>query len=323
MRQFFYTGNPWKITCALAVAFAIFVAGPVHATLVNTLTVEGSAKAGTNTPQTYGPTSDANFVSESASDSASPNSQADANSWGNSNGVYRASAFSQEYAHSNAVFERELKITNNSGSAQQYSLDAYIFGGFMAVSNPANSDTGSARYDLSISKEGASGDLFASDASLDQDGTVVPGGTTLNDATTTNFGSSSVYSWSGTQVTGINLGILAPLEMMTILFNIEVWADAAFGVEEEANCSTNGGGEAESSALGEFSNNCFAQVALGDPNDLSGTLGTPLPAGAMFNVNGTNVPEPGSLALAGLALAVFRFRTRLQDASDETAKPDT
>lgn len=312
--------NNMRILVASLLAIGAFSATSAQA---DVLVASGSASAGTTL--TFGPTTGTSYVNDGRNVSDSAGSSASAYAWGNDHGTYRADSSGEGTFNSTATFHRTLEVINGNAVATQYSLNFFIYYGYLSIENWAGvSGSGSTGYDLSIKRNGTTS-LFGSSAHLDSLGglTVI---NALNGAQLSNTGSGYSYNWNGTYVT-LDLGVIGAGQSMTIDFDLVTTATGNYAVQSYA-CGGYGGygeygGEIPMTlatvsdgygGYGGYGGTCYqtARVngALGDPSDLSSALP---PGGVNFVVTGSplnNVPAPGSLSLLGVGLGAMTLARR-------------
>lgn len=299
-------------TCyAAKTPFAILMAGlgmlsalPAHALVIDGLSGQATAQAGTNVAVNQGPfTSTTNlFVNASDSD---PMSYANADAFGYAQGPYRASASGNGIFDSTGRFTRTWDITNDSGVAQDYSFTFFIYYGGMSARDNGAGGTGYAEYAVDIRRDGATS-LFSSTAKIASDGTLTTTGTILDGAS--QFGSQ--YNWGGTYFT-VNLGTLNVGQSTSVAYDL---VSHAFGNYGFTDCGSGyGGGYGDGDFIAPLeiprgSNQCtgISSSSLGDPDQLNAT---PIQGIGIFARNA--VPEPGTLGLLGLGgLAALGLRRR-------------
>lgn len=308
--------NKMRILVASLLAIGAFSATSAQA---DVLTASGSATAGTTSP--FGPTTGSSYVYDGRNVNDSVGSSASAYAWGNDHGTYRADSSGEGTFNSTATFHRTLEVINGNAVATQYSLNFFIYYGYLSIDNWVGvSGSGSTGYDLSIKRNGTTS-LFGSSAHLDSLGglSVI---NALNGAQLYNTGGGYSYNWNGTYVT-LDLGVIGAGQSMTIDFDLVTTASGNYAVQSHS-CSGYGGygeygGEpmaftTVSDGYGDYGGTCYetARVsgALGDPSDLSSTLP---PGGVNFVVTGSplnNVPAPGSLSLLGVGLGALTLARR-------------
>lgn len=303
--------NKMKILVASLLAFGAFAATSAQA---DVLISSGSATAGSTSA--FGPTTGTSYVSDGRNVNDAAGNGASAYAWGNDHGTYRADASGQGTFDSTAVFHRTLQVINGNAAATQYSLNFFIYYGYLSIENWAGvSGSGATGYDLSIKRNGSTS-LFGSSAHLDSSGNLTVNNA-LNGAQLYSSGSGYSYNWNGTYVT-LDLGVLGAGESMNIDFDLVTTANGNYAVQGYS-CGYYGeyGGEMPSvmsDAYGDYGGTCYqtgrVNGALGDPADLSSTLP---PGGVNFVVSGTplnQVPAPGSLSLLGVGLGAMALARR-------------
>ncbi len=285
---------------------AIFVASmgllsalPAAATVIDGLTAQTSARAGTNTPVADGPHSSATYTSAYAPDSDAQ-SQASASSFGNSVGPYGAGGNGIGVFDSTGQFQRTWDITNDSGVAQNFSFNFFIYYGSLSAYDNGAGGTGYAEYMVNILRD-SSTSLFSSTAKIESSGALTTTGTVLTGASH----SGSSYSWGGTYFT-IDLGILNAGESTSVQYDLIGHAFGNYDFTTGTDCGNgngNGYGDVEFSLLaigdGQCSKTGSAQAFLGDPDSLNIT---PV---AGIGVTSHAVPEPATLGLLGMGLAAL------------------
>jgi hypothetical protein len=270
--------------------------------------------AGTTTPSSFvgyeGSNSSANQLAGKAS----------ANSFANQYSAYVVRSSAEGKGASTAHAQFLYTLTNTSGVAQNYTMSFHIYGGQIST-NVANTTTAAligaetlgAQYAASI-KVGST-TVFNTAASVMRDANGTTGsqtGTVLNAGDDVSDGA---YSWgSGDYV--VDLGLLADGASLSILAEVDSSATADVGTYVFTGGGYDGCGGGGYNTLTPSNNRrtqvvmteCFKGTAgafygdpanfFGDADNGSGTtqvsfVGTPA---------ASDVPEPGSLLLAALAL---------------------
>ncbi|WP_346287359.1 VPLPA-CTERM sorting domain-containing protein [Zoogloea sp.] len=307
--------NTMRILVASLLAMGAFAATSAQA---DVLTASGSATAGTTS--VFGPTTGSSFVNDGSNVNDATGNMASAYAWGNDHGTYRADSSGQGTFDSTATFHRTLQVINGNAAATQYSLNFFIYYGYLSIENWAGvSGSGATGYDLSIKRNGSTS-LFGSSAHLDSLGglTVI---NALNGAQLQDTGSGYSYNWNGTYVT-LDLGVLGAGESMNIDFDLVTTASGSYAVQSTpcGYYGEYGYGDVPSlmsdayGGYGGYGGTCYQTAhvngALGDPSNLSSTLP---PGGVNFVVTGSplnSVPAPGSLSLLGVGLGAMTLARR-------------
>lgn len=198
---------------------------------------------------------------------------------------------------------RQWDITNDSGVAQNYSFNFFIYYGGMSAYDNGAGGNGYAEYEAKILRDGVT-TLFSSTAKITNDGTLTTSGTTLDGATQ----SGSSYSWGGTYFT-VDLGVLNPGEFTFVQYDLVGHAFGNYGFIT-SDCGGDGYGDGVdiipllTTIDDGLSCTGASSVFLGDPNTLNTT---PISG---IGVVSQAVPEPAMLGLMGLGLAAFGLRRR-------------
>ncbi|TPW14479.1 MAG: Uncharacterized protein FD130_1363 [Halothiobacillaceae bacterium] len=300
---------PKKTLAVLVASMGLLSALPAAASVIDTLTAQTTVRAGSKVPVVDGPNSNAISTSAGSNDSdIDPSSQASATSFGYSSGPYGAGGNGSGIFDSSGKFQRQWDITNDSGVAQNYSFNFFIYYGGMSASDNGAGGTGYAEYMVDILRDGSTS-LFSSAAKIESDGTLTRSGTILNGAS--HLGSS--YSWNGTNFT-IDLGILNPGDSTSVRYDLIGHAFGDYGfVPDDCNGYGYGYGDGDVHILGvedeEFctvtgTSNAF----LGDPDSLNST---PIPG---IGIIARAVPEPAMFGLMGMGLVgLLGLRRRYQN----------
>ncbi len=302
---------PKKPLAILIASAGLFGALPANATVIDGLTAKTSAQAGTNTPVIDGPNLGTTFTSASSSDSDAL-SQTSASSFGYAVGPYGAGGNGSGVFHATGQFVRQWDITNDSGFAQNYSFNFFIYYGSMSANDNGAGGNGYAEYMVNILRDGSTS-LFSSAAKIESNGTLTTSGTALTGA----MQSGSSYGWGGTYFT-VDLGVLNPGDSTFVQYDLIGHAFGDYGFTTYDCGGDNGGyGDAGDGDLirsmttvvtpgtgqqCKLTGNSYA--FLGDPDTLNTT---PI---AGIGVTSQAVPEPAILGLMGIGLAAFGLRRR-------------
>ena len=290
---------PKKPIAALIASLGLMTALPAGATVIDGLSAQATAKAGTNTPVNVGPNTSTTSTSAYASDT-DMQSNTSASSFGYAVGPYRASADGSGEFDSTGHFIRQWDVTNDSGVAQNYSFDFFIYYGSLTASDNGAGGSGFAEYMVNITQDGSTS-LFSSAAKIASDGTLTTSGTALDGASQ----SGSTYSWGGTHF-NVNLGVLAPGASTSVVYDLIGHAFGNYDFVTGVDCGYGGYGDVGPLFTDGTIGNCTGSsyASLGDPDSLNNT---PIPG---IGITASPVPEPGTLALLGVGFAALRFRRR-------------
>jgi len=297
----------------------------------------GLAVMGTNGPLT-GYTSSASQAPSGLAGTAS------ASGWASQHGAYAVSSSAEGFASASSFVKLIYSLTNNNATAQQYSMNFHIYGGQLSAGlNTYNGITApfatneflKAGYEtkVSVTKNSVTSTAFASKATVTNEApgvaVVTQTGTTLTGATANPNG---YYSWN-TADYFVDLGTLGVGETFSVQIDLTDFVEANVGTYDFGSGGSGyggygGGNECSGPTLPtrqptvserSAGNLCFkgrANVFYGDPINFSNS-GPDIGANFGFNaITGVNaeVPEPGSLSLAALALlgagAALRRRKR-------------
>lgn len=308
----FFPKKPLAILIASAGLFGVL---PASATVIDGLTAQTSAVAGTNIPAVNGPNFSTTYTSAGSSSSTGDmSSYSGASSFGRAVGPYGAGGNGSGVFDATGRFVRQWDITNNSGIAQNYSFNFFIYYGGMSASDNGAGGNGYAEYEAKILRDGVT-TLFSSAAKITSGGTLTTSGTTLTGATQ----SGTSYNWGGTYFT-VDLGVLNPGDFTFVQYDLVGHAFGDYGFTTY-NCGGDNGGygygdagdgdlirlmtTVDTPGTGQqCTSSGYSNAFLGDPDTLNIT---PISG---IGVTSQAVPEPAILGLMGIGLAAFGLRRR-------------
>jgi len=281
--------------------------------------------AGAVGPTVSGPS--ATYTSSSSQAPNSPTGTASSFGWASQFGAYAVGSSAEGIGSANSFVRLIYSLTNTNTTAQQYSMMFHIYGGtlsaalntfYFPVPTWATDESLTASYEtkVSVTRNATTSTAFASQATItnSSSGVVVSQmGTTLANA----FIGPDSYSWS-TADYFVDLGLVGAGESFSVEIDLMGSVGANVGTYD-FGCGGGGGYGGETGVSSGTSNSaertemarviidpvCFkgrASAFYGDPINFSNS-GPDTGQGQNFNAfNSTNVPEPGSLSLAALAL---------------------
>lgn len=289
--------SPQRSITILMTSLGLFSALPANALVIDGLSAQAIAQAGINPPMTNGSTSTTSTSTNVFATDGQSSAYSDA--FGYAVGPYRASASGSGVFDSTGRFIRTWDITNDSGVAQNYSFNFFIYYGGMSADTNGAGGHGYAEYAATIIQDGTTS-LFSSSAKITSDGVLTTTGTILDGAS--QFGSS--YRWGGTYFT-VNLGTLAADESTTVVYDLVSHAFGNYGFVDCGYGDGYGDGDVRAASVSNTQCSGSSYSSLGDPDDLNNT---PIPGIGVFP---NAVPEPGVLGLLGLGgFALFGLRHR-------------
>jgi len=280
--------------------------------------------AGAVGPTVSGPS--ATYTSSSSQAPSGPTGTANSSAWASQHGAYAVRSSAEGIGSANSFAKLIYSLTNTNTTAQLYTMMFHIYGGTLSAAlNTFNSTaqtwavgeslTASYQTKVSVTKNATPTSIaFASQATITNDGTngvvVDQTGTTLAGAATNPQG---YYSWN-TADYFVDLGMVGAGETFSVEIDLMGSVDANVGTYDFGTGDGGYGCFGQSIGFGqteiafEISDPvCFkggANAFYGDPINFSNS-GPNTGAGQNFNpFNNVNaqVPEPGSLPLAALAL---------------------
>lgn len=294
----------------LSLAAVVAMFGPINPaaaamlTSMSTAVVDGQAA----TPTATGPSA---TYSSSQSNGSSSTGLGNSVGWVNANGAYYVGSYAGGKATSSASTLYFNDFVNRSGFTQHYTLNFHIYGGSISTRLAGNlplagSEELSASYSASLKVNGLT--KFRSTASVKRTASGIDYSKSGVDLNSSDDGSDGEYGWSGGYY-NVDLGEFAPDALIQVAAETADDAFADVGTYSFSSsgrdygydgCYTSTGCPGTSTT--DFKG--FARAGYGDPIELSGQRNARLPEGGSIDPIGTNVvPEPGSLALVGLALA--------------------
>ena len=266
-------------------------------------------------------TNSASYTSSSSQAPSGPTGTADSRGWATQFGAYAVGSSAEGIGSANSFVRLIYSLTNTNTTAQQYSMMFHIYGGSLSAGlNTSAPDwtTGEflmASYEtkVSVTRNATTSTAFASQATITNNSSgpaVSRTGTTLANA----FIGPDSYSWS-TADYFVDLGLVGAGESFSVEIDLMGSVGANVGTYD-FGCGGGGGYGGETGVSSGTSNSaertemarviidpvCFkgrASAFYGDPINFSNAGPN---TGAGQNLNSINVPEPGSLSLAALAL---------------------
>lgn len=244
----------------------------------------------------------------------------------------RASGDGTYFGSTSAAYSNVLY--NNTGVAQNVLFSFYVENGEVGVYDYSGSGSGSARLSIDVRRDGASVTKSLTEVIMSA-GSV--------SCSETSSGALAGYSecasptashvYNNGQTFTVDLGLLDPYSSLQLDYDIIATVAGDFAVTGSTDCYGGGYGEIPVDPYGGQLNE-FVPMAVEGPGECGGysTGGSIARAGDPFGGGSTdtssnfsvamvptnNVPEPGSLALAGVALAGAASVARRRK-----AKPDS
>lgn len=303
MQSLFFRPKPLVLAMA---ALAAALAAPAIANPLLTASSAASAGSTVGSENPYasgGPPATYQSSYTNASDTVGNSS---GSSFANDRGAYAVRSSAEGMASGSSATSLLYSFTNN-GIAQGFSMSFHLYGGAIGSYVYDTLDSGEsllASYAASIKVNGIS--RFASAASL----TRTASGTSLSKSGTDlnpfDDGSGGAYNWSSADFV-IDLGFLEAGDSVAILAELQGSSSANVGAYAY-DCGGNNG-YADYAGYGGYGGTCLkgnSYVSYGDPFQISGdgSGGENIdPPVAQAQISRNAVPEPGALALVGLALA--------------------
>jgi len=285
----------------------------------------GSAASANNvaaTPATFTQSLPPYVNSSSSLSSAAGNGQGFA--FANGNGAYAVSSSAEGIGSGAANASFRETFLNFTGVRQHYSLSFYIYGGSIGTTIADGATlTGTERlrssYSASVKVNNVS--VFSSSAFVERTAGSITHGKTGTDLNINDTGSDGFYSWGGNYYT-VDLGVVASGDLIAVVAEVDDMAFADVGTYSFTGgggenggygCNTDGNVESRNSETQSCQGfKGSAGAFYGDPLGLSGqpdaTL-NPAPF-AVTNTPANGVPEPGSIALIGVALGAAALASR-------------
>ena len=302
--------HPLFKVSSLSLAAVVAMFGPINPaaaamlTSMSTAVVDGvtASPTGTGPSATY---------SSSQSNGSSSTGLGNSVGWVNANGAYYVGSYAGGKATGSASTLYFNDFVNRSGFTQHYTLNFHIYGGSIGT-GLANGqflvglEKLEAGYSASLKVNNVS--KFESTARVMQTASGVFSSKSGFNLNSSDDGSDGQYGWNGGYY-NVDLGEFAAGALIQVTAET---ADDAFADVGTYSFSSSGrdygydGCYTSTGCPGTSTTDLkgFARAGYGDPIELSGQQNASLPEGGSIDPIGTNVvPEPGSLALVGLALA--------------------
>ena len=317
-----------QLAWAISAALLTFSAG-ANAVVVLTADTTASTNGNAITPSNN---SSAGYVSSYANGSE-PLGYAYGYSFARDSGAYAVSSNAKGIATATATTSFGQSITNDSGSAQHYSMSFHIYHGFMSTALNGNATLVNAEflqaiYSANISVNGSN--VFTSSATVRRDASGTSGSKAGVDLNAADSAADGDLTWTDSYYT-IDLGTVANGGTINVLASLadETSSNVGSYTFDNGNCcdpygcptsAPNGtSSKGNSSANSFYGGECgprtdykgLAYAFYGDPIDFSNSANADAPTGGLFTISATSdVPEPGMFGLAFLALGAAGWAGR-------------
>ena len=255
-------------------------------------------------------------------------------SFARDNGAYAVSSNAKGIATATATTSFGQSITNDSGSAQHYSMNFHIYHGFLSTALNGNAVLSGteflkAIYSANISVNGSN--VFTSSAMVKRDANSTSGSKTGVDLNAADSASDGALAWNDSYYT-IDLGTVASGGTINVLASLadETSSNVGTYTFDHGGCCSYGYGCYGSTPLADKSGLSSTDIAVapcnttdfkgsatafyGDPINFNNAANAEAPPNGLFAISATSatsdVPEPGVYGLIFLALGAAGWAGR-------------